>query len=302
MRSVKDAIFIGVDLGGTKILTGAITLNGHVLGKPIKVNTGSSDPPVTIIKRITDSVEKVLDGLAFDIKDVAGIGIGTTGPININEGIILECPQLPTMNFFPLRKTIENYFALPVYMNNDANCLIYGESIFGIASNKNSVVGLTLGTGIGCAIVLNRKIFNGSTGTAGEIWPSMYTSGTIEDMVSGKGVSRIYKSLSGKQFSSERIFDMAENGDKTARITWEEFGRHLAVPIAWSINLIDPEIIVLGGSLSKAHKYFMPSMKKYLEPHICPEPLKNTKIVIAELGDFAGFIGAACLVLQNYQS
>ncbi len=296
---MKGKIIIGIDLGGTKIMVGAVDSNGNVLGKPIKVLTGGNDPSEKIIKRVTDSVESVLGNLNKNTTDVLGIGIGSTGPLNINDGIILECPQLPTMNFFPLRKTIENYFNVPVFMNNDANCLIYGETIFGSAANKNNVIGFTLGTGIGCAIILDKKIRNGATGTAGEIWPSLYQSGIIEDYISGEGVAKIYNSISGKENSSKSILELAENGDKDALKTWKEFGKHLAVPISWSINLIDPELIVLGGSIANASPFFMPTLEKQLRKQICPEPAEKTKIVIAKLGDYAGFIGAACLVLEK---
>lgn len=296
---MNNKIVIGVDLGGTKIMTGAVSLDGKVLGKPIKVLTGGKESPEMIVKRITVSVEKTLSNLNLTINDVIGIGIGTTGPLDINNGVILECPQLPTMHFFPLRKTIENYFDVPVYINNDANCLIYGETIFGAATGKKNVLGFTLGTGIGCAIVLDKKILNGSTGTAGEIWISPYQSGIIEDFISGEGVAKIYKSLSGKDKSSFDIFKLAEEGDENALKTWKEFGGHLAVAISWSINIIDPEIIVIGGSISSAYKFFKISMEENLRKHVCPVPAERTKVVLAELGDYAGFIGAACLVIEN---
>jgi glucokinase len=252
-----------------------------------------------IIKRITDSIEKVCFHLNLSINNVIGIGIGATGPLNINDGIILECPQLPTMNFFPLRDTIESYFSVPVFINNDANCLIYGETVFGIAFEKKNIVGFTLGTGIGCAIILDRKILNGSTGTAGEVWASPYQSGTIEDFISGDGVSRIYKSISGQEKSSLDVFNLANEGDENALKTWKEFGAHLAVAIAWSINLIDPEMIVIGGSISNAYKFFKPAMEENLRKQVCPVPAEKTKVVVARLGDYAGFIGAACLVIEN---
>lgn len=298
--NIKKNIIIGIDLGGTKIMTGAITLNGNVIGKPVKVYTGATNPKEEIVKRIIDSVEKVLENLKTTIDDIEGIGIGSTGPLNINQGIILECPQLPTMNYFPLRKTIKDYFSVPVFMNNDANCLIYGEAVFGSAAQKKNIVGFTLGTGIGCAIILNKNILNGSTESAGEIWPSPYQNGkTIEDFISGKGVTAMYKSISGKDYSSKEILELAEKGDKIAIQTWNKFGEYLAVPIAWSINMIDPEVVVLGGSIANASKFFLPSLEKNLRNSICPEPAKRTKIVLASLGDYAGFIGAAALALTK---
>jgi len=298
---MSSKIIVGIDLGGTKIMTGIISPDGKVLGTPVKVQTGGTEPVERIIKRITNSVELSLSNIGLSISDVMGIGIGATGPLDIDGGVILECPQLPTMHFFPLRKTIEDYFGVPVYLNNDANCLILGECIFGATANRKNVIGFTLGTGLGCAIVLDRKIFNGSTGTAAEIWPSPYLSGTIEDFISGAGVSKIYKSISGADKSSLDIFHLAVKGDEQALQTWKEFGAHLAVPLSWSINMIDPDIVVIGGSIASAYNFFKISMEETLKKWICPVPSQKTKIVPAELGDFAGFIGAACLVIGNNQ-
>jgi glucokinase len=294
-----NKIIIGVDLGGTKIMTGAIDFEGRVLGTPVKVQTEGNGTAESIVKRVTGSVEKTLTGLNLTIKDVAGIGIGSTGPLDLDAGLILECPQLPNMHFFPLRKTIQDHFGIPVYLNNDANCLIYGESIFGAAADKKSVVGFTLGTGIGCAIILDKKILNGSTGTAGEIWPIPYQYGIIEDIVSGGGVSKIYRSVSGRDKTSFEVYKMALEGDTGALQTWNEFGKHLAVPIAWSINLIDPEVVILGGSITGAWSFFKDSMEDHLRKWICPVPAERTKVITAKLGDNAGFIGAACLVIEN---
>lgn len=298
-NKMENKIIIGIDLGGTKIMVGAVTISGNIIGEPIKVLTVGSDPSDKIISRITSAVDNLLIQLNFSIHNVIGIGIGSTGPLNIEKGIILECPQLPSMNFFPLKNTFEKHYGVPVYINNDANCLIYAEVMFGVAKNKNNIVGFTLGTGIGCAIILNHKILNGTNGAAGEVWPSPYKSGSIEDFVSGKGVSKIYKKISGKDASSRNILSLAEKGDNDAIDTWREFGKHLAIPVAWSINLLDPEMIVLGGSISKAHTFFMPTLEENVFNKICNEPAKKIKITISELGDYAGFIGATCLVFAE---
>ena len=294
---MKDNILIGVDFGGTKILTGAMTEKGEILCEPVKVPTDGHDGGEKIIKRLTNSIDDVLRKTKVNIEDVNGIGLGVTGPLDIKNGVILECPQLPTLHFFPLKKTVEEYFHRPVYMNNDANCLIYGETLFGSGVGKNNVVGFTLGTGLGCAIVLDGKIFVGSTESAGEVWPSPYQDGTIEDMVSGAGISRMYKEISGQDKSALEIEILAEDGDVNALTTWGEFGKHLAVAISWTVNLIDPEIVILGGSISNAFNFFSSSMEKNLRKYICPVPAEKTKVVCSKLGANAGFIGAAALAL-----
>jgi glucokinase len=296
---MNNKIIIGVDIGGTKIMTGAITREGNVLGEPIKVPTGANDPAEMIVKRITDSIEKTLRDLRLTVNDLIGIGIGSTGPVDSERGEILECPQLPNMLFFNLLESIKRHFGITVRLNNDANCLILGECVFGAAADKKNVVGFTLGTGIGCAIVLDKKILNGSTGTAAEIWPSPYKSGMIEDYISGSGVSKIYKSISGKEKTSFEIYNLALAGNKDALQTWNEFGSHLAVPIAWSINLIDPQVVIIGGSIASAYPFFKTSMEDNLRKWVCPVPAIKTKVVLAKLGDYAGFIGAACLMIDD---
>lgn len=280
-------------------MTGAITREGKVLGEPVKVPTGANDPAEMVVKRITDSIEKTLIDLSLTVKDLAGIGIGSTGPLDSEKGEILECPQLPNMHFFNLRESIKKHFGIPVRLNNDANCLTFGECIFGAATDKRNVVGFTLGTGIGCAVVLDKKILYGSTGTAAEIWLSPYRSGMIEDYISGAGVTRIYKSISGMEETSLAIYNLALAGNKDALQTWNEFGKHLAVPVAWSVNLIDPEVVIIGGSIASAYPFFKTSLEGNLRKWICAVPAEKTKVVPAELGDYAGFIGAACLMIDD---
>ena len=295
---MNKQIAVGVDLGGTKIMTGVIDANGNIMGTPVKVPTGGNDPADRVMNRVYSSVREVLKNSGVSVNDIVGIGIGSTGPLSINRGVILDCPQLPYMNNYPIQSSVEKEFGVPVILNNDANCLIYGETIFGAAAGKQNVLGFTLGTGIGCAIILNGKIWNGATETAGEIWTSPHGDGIIEDYVSGAGVAKIYKSVSGKEKTSLQIFNLAKKGDGEALQTWDMFGEHLATAISWSTNLFDPELIVLGGSIAAAAGFFMPALEKKFRKFICTVPAGKTKIVTAQLGEHAGFIGAACLILK----
>jgi glucokinase len=295
---MKRKFTIGVDLGGTKILTGVIDNNGNVTGSPVRVQTGGNDDAESILKRITGSIESAIKDQDLKTEEIEGIGIGATGPLDIEKGLILECPQLPNMHFFPLRQVIQDHFRLPVRMNNDANCFAYGETVFGAAAGSDNVLGFTLGTGLGCALVLDGKLVNGATGTAAEIWTSPYRSGIIEDYVSGSGVSKIYNSISGLDRSSPEIFELAAINDQQALQTWKEFGIHLAYAIAWSVNIVDPGIVVLGGSITAAWPFFRESMEESMRKWVCPVPAKKTKVVLSKLGDYAGIIGAASLFMD----
>ena len=190
-------------------------------------------------------------------------------------------------------------FNLPVVMDNDANALLLGESIFGAGKGYRTVLGYTLGTGLGCAIIIDNKLFTGANGMAGEIWPSPHKNATIEDTVSGRGVSAIYHDLTGQMKTAKEISAMARDGDKNAIMTWNEFGKSLAFSLAWGINMIDPDIAVIGGSIAESMDLFYDSMDLALRKYICPVPASKTKVVKAALADNAGFIGAAGLLMQG---
>ena len=295
---IEKAI-LGVDLGGTKISCGIISTRGEILGKPYTIPTGGRDSEKAIINRIFSAIEKALGLARLKITDIAGIGIGATGPLDIKEGLILECPFLPTLNYFPLRKRVHEKFKIPVIMNNDANCFALGECFFGAGREYKIVLGYTLGTGLGCATVINSTIYSGATQHACEVWPSPYRNETIEHFVSGRGISRMYREFGGENLSALEIAQLAYNGDKSAKQTWEQFGEHLAYAISWGINTVDPDIVILGGSIANAIDLFAPAMEQFLRKYICPLPADRTKVVKTQLGDHAGLMGAASLVFRQ---
>ena len=299
MRKLSDkGIIIGVDVGGTKIQAGAIDPVGKVLFDPVTVETGGNDESEKIFARITDSIDKIIKNPILKPADIIGIGMGVTGPLDTASGRILECPQLPTMHFYPLKAKIYEKFRIPVFMDNDANALLLGESIWGAGKDHQTTLGFTLWTGLGCAIVINKKLFTGVNGMAGEIWPSPYKNGTIEDIVSGNGISSTYLRLSNKLKTAREISQLAISGDSDAIETWNIFGGALAFSMAWGINMVDPGIVILGGSIANSIGLFYDSMNNALRKFICPVPADKTKVVKAALGDRAGFIGAAALVIQ----
>lgn len=299
MESSHKSVIIGVDVGGTKIRAGAIDQNGEIICEPVTSETGGNDNSEVILGRITGTIDCVLTNAGLKSSDILGIGMGVTGPLDLATGTILECPQLPTMHFYPLKDKISGKYMLPVVMDNDANALLLGESVWGAGRGYRTTLGFTLGTGLGCAIVIDKKLFTGANGMAGEIWPSPDREGTIEDIVSGRGVSSIYQKLTGRMKTAKEISLLARVGDTAAIDSWNTFGKSLAFALSWCINLIDPDIVILGGSIANSSELFYDSMDRYLRPLICPVPASKTKVVIAELGDNAGFIGSAALIIQG---
>ena len=291
---MKD-YYIGVDLGGTKIMTGVIDRGGKIISEPVKIPTGAENPPETIIERIAESIYNALKTSQISIESIRTIGIGSPGPLDIKKGMILEAPNLPTLRNFPLKAKIEEIFKKEVRINNDANCFVLAEALFGAGKGEAIVFGVTLGTGFGSGIVMNGKIYNGATGTAAEIWPCPYKDGRFEDYNSGKGVKAIYRSLTGEKLSPLKIQQKAREKSENALKTWREYGKDLGISLSYIVNVLDPGVIIIGGSISKAHEFFIDFLTQNLKENITKAPAENLKIKLAELGDYAGLIGAAAL-------
>lgn len=283
-----------MDIGGTKVRAALVDENGKIEGKPMEVPTGAKRPAEEIFKDMCKLLHDVLD--QCNGETVAGIGIGSTGPIDNARGIILEVDNLPTMNGFHMKDRLEEEFGLPVVMDNDANAYILGETLYGAGRGLSSVVGLTLGTGLGCAYVENGRILHGRTDCAGEIGVSPYRDKTIEDYVSGTGIQKEYLKLTGREMKGRDIADEARNGGDAAMAVWDDFAISLAHALSWCANLFDPDIIILGGSLIKSADLYLEKTDKLFRKHISRPLVDTLPLVLAELGENSGVLGAAALI------
>jgi glucokinase len=292
---VRPGGILGVDLGGTKIVSGIVGADGVLLFAGEALPTRAELDRATVEANLFRSIEAALGESGFARDAIAGIGIGAPGPLDLRSGTLLDVPNLPTLRQYALRKRVEDRFGLPVRVDNDANCFVLGEARFGAGRGKGVVAGLTLGTGLGCGVALDGRIFRGATGTAAEIWCTPYGGGTFEDAVSNRGAAGAYFRRTGRTADAREIASRAAAGEKAALETWAEFGGHLGTVLSFLINLLDPDVAVLGGSLSKAFEYFRKSMKDTVERHVNPVPRGHVKIGPARLGDKAGLVGASAL-------
>ena len=185
---------------------------------------------------------------------------------------------------------------MEVILGNDANCFVLGQQIAGAAVGFQNVFGITLGTGYGCGIMVDGKLYEGSTGSAGEYASSPYLDGVFEDYISGRGLKTIFKNLSGESSRPFLIEDLAREGDKNAIRSFEEFGGHIGNSLSYIVNLLDPSIIVIGGSVANAYELFIDSLKESLLSKIHEQPAKNLIIKQAENGEENALIGAAMLI------
>ncbi len=281
---------IGLDIGGTKMKCGVVDATGNVVGTPREVPTNARGPREKIVAGILDLLNEALAQVPEN--RLRGIGIGCSGPLDIITGTILKCNTLPTMHINELTTCKEEH------MNNDANAMMLGEAVWGAGRGRQSILGITLGTGIGCAFINDGKIWTGYTGNAGEIWQSPYRDGVIEDYVSGPGLARIYKDLTGNEIGGKEIAERARSGEDAALNTFEQFANGLVFALAWTLNTIDPDAVIFGGSVVDSADLFLPRVKALLPKYITQEAAEHIEILPAGLGNNAGYIGAAALMFE----
>ena len=182
--------------------------------------------------------------------DVAGIGAGVPSIIDLKAGVVYDVQNIPSWKKVPLKALLEERYRLPVYVNNDANCFAAGEKHFGKLGPYDNAVGLIVGTGLGAGIIANGRLYSGANCGAGEFGMLPYLDRNFEAYASGQFFDRVH-GTSGRE-TAER----AARGDRAALEIFAEFGRHLGEAVKAICYAVDPEIIVLGGSVSKSYRFF----------------------------------------------
>ena len=281
---MKEKSILGVDIGGTNIRVGKI-LNDKLLSlRSKKITSNGSEKEV--LEEIISSVYKLFD------KSVIGIGVGVPSVVDVDKGIVYDVQNIPSLKKVFLKKILEEEFKVPVYINNDANCFIAGEKYFGRGKSYNNIVGLTIGTGLGAGIYTNGKLYAGANCGAGEFGLLPYKESDYEHYCSSHFFINIYRT------TGEEAFKNAAKGDNTAIGIFNEFGTHLGNAVSAVILSFDPEIIIIGGSISKSFKYFKDSMNKVFEDFPYQNSIKNLKITVSKLSQ-GPVLGAAALYLEN---
>lgn len=281
--------YLGVDIGATKIA--AALISGHKIIKKIKIPTQTKKNNTTILKNINSAIAQVY------LPKVKGIGIGVAGQINQTKGVVVSSPNF-SKNFknINLQKSIQENFKRPVKVENDANCFTLGEAIYGAGKNYAYVIGLTLGTGIGGGIVINKKIYHGAGGLAGELGHvtivqngtrcSCGQKGHLEAYAAGRAMSKIHQQLTGQARHPLEIENQALTGNKKAQEVFKIMSQHLAEGLANIANIFDPDVIVIGGGLAKIKILIDPAIKLARKKVVYPQ-LAKVKIVPAKFNQSA---------------
>ncbi len=291
-------IAVGIDLGGTKIAAGLVTGESKVLSE-VRVPTEADKPTDRILSNMVGAVRSAVKEAGVSMDAVTGVGIGSPAPLDMENGIILSTGNLPSLHGFPIVARLAEALGKRVVLNNDANCYGLAEARFGAGAGARVCCGLTLGTGMGGFLVFDGQVYNGPRGAGAEVWCSPYQGDQVEEKVSGRGIARNYKKLTEKVATAKELAEMARAGDADALMAWREFGRDLATPVAWLCNLCDPDIVVLGGSLTRAWDLFRDDLFEQAHKYINAVTRRAVRIEPGKLGDSAGMMGAAALVLSG---
>ncbi|MDO4324827.1 MAG: ROK family glucokinase [bacterium] len=312
---------IGIDLGGTTIKAGIVDETYQIV-KADAVPTQASKGAEAMVKDMVDLVLGLLSDAEISMSEIAAIGLGVPGTANKETGMVEYANNLGFENE-PLVPLLQKYFDKPIYFDNDANAAAWGEYLAGCGRGHKSMVMVTLGTGVGGGVILDGQLYEGCNYAAGEFGHfviqceglpcncgrrgcfEMYASAsglirmTKEAMQQEGGRSSILWELCGKNpenVNGKLLFEAVANEDETAKKVLEKYIYYLSVGITDIINMFQPEVLCIGGGISKAGDVILTPLKKLVDEQIYTRTSKvKTEIVIASLDNDAGIIGAAML-------
>lgn len=321
----QTSYFIGVDVGGTSIKAGVVDNAGQPLSA-VSLPTEAAKGQEHGLAQMCLAVRRAAAEAHMAVEDVAAIGVGTPGTMDIPAGVILDPPNLKPWKNVPVRQHIEKAFGKPTAFQNDANAAAYGEYWAGVGRDVRSMVLFTLGTGIGCGIIIDDAIIEGEHSHGAEVGHIIVEArggrlcgcgrqGHLEAYGSAQAVvARTREALAARQehrppttatshlqsvldiaseITAKDVFDAAAVGDVIAESIVEETAFYLAVGAVNMMHTIDPDMVVFAGGMIAAGEGFLERIRRHVVRLAFPVPAARTQIVYASLGNDAGFIGAA---------
>ena len=319
----KD-IAIGVDLGGTNMRGILVDAKGVIINQ-LKCRSQVKRGKEIAINKLLDLIQKLI-AQSFSLGHLIGIGVGAPGPLDVKKGIIHFAPNLPGWKEVYLKKILKEKFNMKVVLENDANAAAWGERCFGAGKGINNLVCFTLGTGIGGGIIIDGKIYHGNNFVSAEFGHMTVNKdgplcncgnrGCLEAYSSATGIrnrikDKIKKGITSQFFTNidnylnesvslKSIFETARMGDDLTKNIVEDAITYLGIAMANIANLLNPEMIIVTGGISREGENLMIPLKKVVKKRTLSSNYQFLKIVTGELGDFAGALGAAALLFSSH--
>jgi glucokinase len=312
----SQRLVVGLDLGGTKILSVLVDESLNVLAQDLRP-TEASDGPEAVIARMAASARSIAAG-----RELSAVGISTPGPSDPSRGVVTTPPNLPGWRDVPLARLIQEQLGVPAWIENDANAAAIAEHRLGAGREAQHVILVTTGTGIGGGLILDGRLYEGASGAAGEIGHMQLEPqgplcgcgrhGCLEALASGRALAERAKEIAsreprgilallsedGTEIDARLIEKAADLGDASAEAAIQAAGRYLGVGLCNLVNIFNPEVIVIGGSLRKLGVRYLGPAREAVKQAF-PQSYADVRIVEAELGDEAPAIGAALIALER---
>jgi glucokinase len=327
MPRARTQYIIGVDLGGTNIVVGAMPEDGSrelaVRSEPTHAERGAEAVVDRIVSMIAQVISDVISKHGAKPQDFLGVGIGAPGPLDRQKGVVVVAPNLGWRDF-PLRDRIAERINLPATLDNDANCATLGEWWRGAAQGGRNVVGLTIGTGIGGGIVLDGRLFHGSSDVAGEIGHTTIDStgrycrcgnyGCLEAYASGPAialrarealerdeVSMLHKMVGGKLelLTAATVYEAANHGDALALEVVRDTAKFLGTGVANLLNVLNPDVVVITGGVTRAGDRLFEPLRAEVKRRAFRPAVAACRIVPGKLEGTAGMVGAVATFKQQ---
>ena len=306
---------VGVDLGGTKIYTALVDLEGNIINEKI-VETLAEEGEEAVAGRIINTIDSVIAGVDKDL--IKAIGIGSPGPLDAKKGIIIETSNLPFKNF-EIVNVLKERYDLPTYLDNDANVATLAEFMFDAGKGTENMVYITVSTGIGGGAIINGKLYRGNTANALEVGHMTVSKegprcgcgnvGCAESFASGTAIgkrakeavaSKVVTSLKKyNNVTAKEVFIEAAEGDAEAKRILDSALYYLGITVGNVMSHLDPEKVVMGGGVINGGDIVLETVKKVVAERCLSVFAENCSIEKAKLGGQAGVLGAAALAITE---
>ena len=317
---------LGIDIGGTNLVLGAVTEDGHTVRGLVSEPTGAPEGPDAVIDRIIRLARRVMDETRAEDASAEwlGVGIGAPGPLDRKSGIVIVTPNLNWTNM-PVRDRIGGPLGLTAALENDANCAMLGEHWVGAAAGARHAICFTIGTGIGGGIVIDGKLVHGAADVAGELGHITIevngrrcgcgNDGCLEAYASGPAIARrsieaieagessempIMVNGDTSLITAQTVFEAAASGDKLADEIVRDTARYLGVGVANLLNILNPEVVVIAGGVTRAGDHLFVPLRKEVARRAFKPAVQSCRIVPGALPGTAGVVGAAKAWIDQY--
>jgi glucokinase len=306
---------LALDLGGTKLAAGVITPEGRLLAEATGPTEAAALPAEVLALQFA-LAERALEEAGLAYRDLSGVGVSFGGPVDFPSGKTVTCHHLIGWENLPLRDLIAARTGLPTVMDNDANAAALGETVFGAAKGCEHVLYVTVSTGIGAGLVLNGTLHRGANSMAGELGHTLVAPrgpectcgrrGCLEAVAAGpaialaarkalaKGEASAMRAFKPKEITARHVAEAASD-DPLAAAIMEQAGEYLGLAIAGAVNLVNPEMVVIGGGVSQAGECLLKPLRKAVKRNAVPESVHDLRIVPAALGLRSALFGAGAL-------